>query len=96
MNLGRSSGILVRETRSGHTHSTSIISRIFCGSRIRSTWSLPGEHFSRWRITVLFLSAPHSADGTLSVMDVRSKKAEPIAQSEDQEDELLSIVGIKG
>jgi len=29
-------------------------------------------------------------------MDVRSKKPEPVAQSEDQEDELLSIVAIKG
>ncbi|RDB23698.1 WD repeat-containing protein JIP5 [Hypsizygus marmoreus] len=37
-----------------------------------------------------------SGDGTLSVMDVRSKKPEPFAQSEDQEDELLSIVAIKG
>lgn len=37
-----------------------------------------------------------SGDGTLSVMDVRSKKPEPFAQSEDQDDELLSIVAIKG
>ncbi|TFL03891.1 WD40-repeat-containing domain protein [Pterulicium gracile] len=37
-----------------------------------------------------------SADGTLSVLDVRSKKAEPYAQSEDQEDELLSLLPIKG
>ncbi|KAH9927959.1 WD40 repeat-like protein [Epithele typhae] len=37
-----------------------------------------------------------SGDGTLSVMDVRSKKTEPAAQSEDQEDELLSILPIKG
>ncbi|KIM41626.1 hypothetical protein M413DRAFT_71725 [Hebeloma cylindrosporum] len=37
-----------------------------------------------------------SGDGTLSVMDVRSKKAVPVAHSEDQEDELLSIVSIKG
>lgn len=37
-----------------------------------------------------------SGDGTLSVMDIRSKKPEPIAHSEDQEDELLSIVAIKG
>ncbi|KAF8842811.1 WD repeat-containing protein JIP5 [Paxillus ammoniavirescens] len=36
-----------------------------------------------------------SADGTLSVMDVRGKKSEPLAQSEDQEDELLSIVAIR-
>ncbi|KAK7467459.1 hypothetical protein VKT23_004512 [Stygiomarasmius scandens] len=37
-----------------------------------------------------------SGDGTLSVMDVRSNKTEPFAHSEDQEDELLSIVPIKG
>ena len=29
-------------------------------------------------------------------MDVRAKKSVPVAQSEDQEDELLSIVAIKG
>ncbi len=38
----------------------------------------------------------HSADGTLSVIDVRSKQPKPVAQSEDQEDELLSVVAIKG
>ncbi|KZV91367.1 WD40 repeat-like protein [Exidia glandulosa HHB12029] len=37
-----------------------------------------------------------SGDGTLSVMDVRASKTEPFAHSEDQEDELLSIVPIKG
>ncbi|KAJ4490020.1 WD40-repeat-containing domain protein [Lentinula aciculospora] len=37
-----------------------------------------------------------SGDGTLSVIDVRAKTSEPFAQSEDQEDELLSIVPIKG
>ncbi|KAJ7628543.1 WD40-repeat-containing domain protein [Roridomyces roridus] len=37
-----------------------------------------------------------SGDGTLSVMDVRSKKSTPFAQSEDQEDELLSVTTIKG
>lgn len=36
-----------------------------------------------------------SGDGTLSVVDVRGKKSEPLARSEDQEDELLSIVAIK-
>jgi len=36
-----------------------------------------------------------SGDGTLSVLDVRSKKTEPFAKSEDQEDELLSVVAIK-
>jgi len=39
---------------------------------------------------------PHSGDGTLSVLDVRSNKTTPFAQSEDQEDELLSAVAIKG
>ncbi|KAJ7248567.1 WD40-repeat-containing domain protein [Mycena haematopus] len=37
-----------------------------------------------------------SGDGTLSVMDVRSKKTTPFAQSEDQEDELLAATTIKG
>lgn len=49
----------------------------------------------------LVLCAPYepsllSGDGTLSVMDVRANKTEPLAQSEDQEDELLSITAIKG
>ncbi|KAH8112369.1 WD40 repeat-like protein [Phellopilus nigrolimitatus] len=37
-----------------------------------------------------------SGDGTLSVIDVRSNKPTPFAHSEDQEDELLSIVPIRG
>jgi len=37
-----------------------------------------------------------SGDGTLSVMDIRSKNPDLVAQSEDQEDELLSVVAIKG
>ena len=37
-----------------------------------------------------------SADGTLSVIDVRSNKAEPVGHSEDQEDELLSIAPLAG
>ncbi|KAL5520628.1 JIP5 [Sanghuangporus sanghuang] len=37
-----------------------------------------------------------SGDGTLSVIDVRSKKPGPLTQSEDQEDELLSIARIRG
>ncbi|KAI6041524.1 WD40-repeat-containing domain protein [Pisolithus marmoratus] len=36
-----------------------------------------------------------SGDGTLSVIDVRGRKKEPLAQSEDQEDELLSAVTIR-
>lgn len=54
--------------------------------------SVPVTALSR----VLILHSPRSGDGTLSVIDVRSKKTEPIAQSEDQEDELLSLVTIKG
>ncbi|KAI4527743.1 WD40 repeat-like protein [Schizophyllum commune Loenen D] len=37
-----------------------------------------------------------SGDGSLSVMDVRAKTLKPIAHSEDQEDELLSIGLIAG
>ncbi|KAF9494305.1 WD40 repeat-like protein [Pleurotus eryngii] len=37
-----------------------------------------------------------SGDGTLSVVDVRSKQTKPVAHSEDQEDELLAIVPIIG
>jgi len=40
--------------------------------------------------------AASSGDGTLSVIDVRSKSAGPFAESEDQDDELLSLVAIKG
>ncbi|KAF8336578.1 WD40 repeat-like protein, partial [Cantharellus anzutake] len=36
-----------------------------------------------------------SGDGTLSVMDIRSNKGGPLVQSEDQDDELLSIAAIK-
>ncbi|WVO20748.1 WD repeat-containing protein JIP5 [Cryptococcus decagattii] len=37
-----------------------------------------------------------SGDGHLSVIDIRSNKSTPLTVSEDQEDELLSIVPIKG
>ncbi|THH08792.1 hypothetical protein EW145_g2466 [Phellinidium pouzarii] len=37
-----------------------------------------------------------SGDGTLSVIDVRSSKPGPLAHSEDQEDEMLSVVPIRG
>ncbi|KZT43434.1 WD40 repeat-like protein [Sistotremastrum suecicum HHB10207 ss-3] len=36
-----------------------------------------------------------SGDATVSVIDIRSNKKDPLAHSEDQEDELLSIVPIK-
>jgi hypothetical protein len=35
-------------------------------------------------------------DGTVSVIDVRANSTTPFAVSDDQEDELLSIVSIKG
>lgn len=49
-------------------------------------------------VTWLWLNTleTYSGDGTLSVLDVRSNKTAPLAQSEDQEDELLSAVAIKG
>ncbi|RSH89490.1 WD repeat-containing protein jip5 [Saitozyma podzolica] len=37
-----------------------------------------------------------SGDGHLSAIDIRSSKASPLAVSDDQEDELLSITAIKG
>ncbi|KAK8844682.1 hypothetical protein IAR55_006531 [Kwoniella newhampshirensis] len=37
-----------------------------------------------------------SGDGHLSVIDIRSNKPTPLSVSDDQEDELLSIVPIKG
>ncbi|WVW81388.1 hypothetical protein I302_103380 [Kwoniella bestiolae CBS 10118] len=37
-----------------------------------------------------------SGDGHLSVIDIRSNKPQPLSVSADQEDELLSIVQIKG
>ncbi|GFZ44714.1 WD repeat-containing protein JIP5 [Saitozyma sp. JCM 24511] len=37
-----------------------------------------------------------SGDGHLSAIDIRSSKASPLAVSDDQEDELLSITTIKG
>lgn len=47
-------------------------------------------------LNALSIHSVISADGTLSVIDVRSTKTEPFAHSEDQEDELLSIIPIKG
>lgn len=66
------------------------------------SWLRPGErdfyayHCSISKLNALVPTQIYSGDGTLSVMDVRSKKAVPAAHSEDQEDELLSIVAIKG
>ena len=51
------------------------------------------------RFTLRFVTQTQqlcSGDGSLSVLDVRSKRTDPFAQSEDQEDELLSVVSIKG
>lgn len=56
----------------------------------------PGEQHGSCCYLYIHISRICSGDGTLSVMDIRSKKKDPIAHSEDQEDELLSIVAIKG
>jgi len=65
---------------------------------IKSNWSPQGEYVDMQLRRTLHTDEYrlYSGDGTLSVMDVRSKKSVPVAQSEDQEDELLSIVSIKG
>ena len=44
----------------------------------------------------IYIPRVYSGDGTLSVVDIRSRKPDLVAQSEDQDDELLSIVAIKG
>ncbi len=83
-----------KKNPSANTRNTLTISRIFSGSMIRNSWLLPGLWSPLWTQSIpdfLF-----SGDGTLSVMDVRSKKPEPFAHSEDQEDELLCIAPIKG
>ncbi len=93
--ISGSSGIHDRKSLFGSTRIISITLRIFCGWTIRNNWWLRGarqvEYTCAWRTDIVL-----SGDGTLSVMDVRSKNIKPIAQSEDQEDELLSIVGFKG
>ena len=48
------------------------------------------------RLIYIYIPRVYSGDGTLSVMDIRSRKPDLVAQSEDQDDELLSIVAIKG
>ena len=59
----------------------------------------PGTQYTSYNYYFFFFNFTpriYSGDGTLSVMDIRSKKPDPVAHSEDQEDELLSIVAIKG
>ena len=87
-------GIREYQSPSASIPTTLIISLTFCGWKTRSTLFAPGPYYNPTHY-VLSDSGSHSGDGTLSVLDVRSKKVEPFAQSEDQEDELLSIVAIK-
>nr|ACZ80690.1 putative monoubiquitination-related protein [Cryptococcus depauperatus] len=49
----------------------------------------------RQLVTTSKHSEQRSGDGHLSVIDIRSNKAQPLSISDDQEDELLSIVPIK-
>ena len=60
-------------------------------------WSL-GESFFPFSGLFYFVGLMRlgSGDGTLSVIDIKSSKQTPFAQSEDQEDELLSVVSIRG
>jgi len=91
-------GILGSGTVSEPIPSILTISLIFSGWMIKSNWSPQGEYVDMQLRRTLRTEEYrlYSGDGTLSVMDVRSKKSVPVAQSEDQEDELLSIVSIKG
>lgn len=84
-------------TACGPTDNILIISPISYGWETRSSWLRQGVlRLGLLRDNTGVLIAYDSGDGSLSVMDVRSRKQEPIAHSEDQEDELLSIVAIKG
>ena len=94
----RSYGILENKMPYANTPTISTSSPTSCGWMIKSSLSPRGASPSAaapYSIPVARSSCSFSGDGTLSVMDVRSKKMEPVAQSEDQEDELLSILPIK-
>ena len=74
----------------------STIYQTSCGWTTKGSLSLQGTTRTRVLESLRLLLFPlQSADGTLSVIDVRAKKSEPLARSEDQEDELLSIASIK-
>lgn len=88
-------GIHASEIRYGVIRNILIIFRIFCGWMIRSKLSRLGIFEKKNVFSVLAFYNIYSGDGTLSVMDVRANKAVAVAQSEDQEDELLSVVAIK-
>lgn len=77
---------------SGRTAITGTTSLDSLGLRIRSIWSSLRTSSECEESHLL----PYSGDGHLSVLDVRSSKSTPLAMSEDQEDELLSIAPIKG
>lgn len=89
-----SCGILGSPRLYGHIPITSTSYPTSYGLRIKSILSVRGTYpSSLWSQSTERTCA--SGDGTLSVIDVRSKKLEPFAHSEDQEDELLSVVSIK-
>lgn len=77
-------------------HTTLTLYPTFCGWTTKSISYAPGTCSSTLDPSVGEPQGGNSGDGTLSVIDVRAKKLEPFAQSEDQEDELLSVVAIKG
>lgn len=91
-----SSGTLDKRTLPAPIPIILILYPIFCGLRTRNTSYARGGCFARPEVSIPLNLSIYSGDGTLSVLDVRSKKTAPFAHSEDQEDELLSIVAIKG
>ncbi|KAF7366632.1 Protein monoubiquitination-related protein [Mycena sanguinolenta] len=81
-------------------HSRTLHSTLLWDPRQQQAIRAHKQHFD-YITDLLWLPDKHhllatSGDGTLSVMDVRSKKTTPFAQSEDQEDELLAATTIKG
>lgn len=96
-----SSGTRESHKRYVATPTIMILSPTFYGSATKSSSYPQGSYPPRMNCPLKTcayfrpLFPTQSADGTLSVMDVRGKKLEPLARSEDQEDELLSVVAIR-
>jgi hypothetical protein len=98
MTVSLNSGIPENQTPFGHIIITSTLYPTSYGWKTKNSLFQQGtsQHRLKWFLLIQYMGLAISGDGTLSVIDIRSKKTEPFAQSEDQEDELLSIIPIKG